>query len=128
MIRNYFSGAFLTLLLFAIVLFGIHSYIFFVLELDGLPYFPIWTIYLFNFVLVLVVDLIIRSLLNKGKTKIFGTFMVCTMLKMILVLVFLLPLFLGKSDHPNWDVTNFFIAYFLFLGYEVFSLSRLLRK
>lgn len=60
---------------------------------------------------------------------IFGWFMVGTLIKMVLALVFLLPLFLKKSDTKTLEALNFFIPYFLFLAFEIFSINTfLLRK
>lgn len=115
------------LLIFTIILFGIHFYILIQL-FDGTLYFPIWTIYLFNGGLVLIVFSTITYKSKKRSTKIYQLFLGLTILKMVLAIVFLLPLFLGKSNHAQLEVVNFFIPYFLFLGFEIFSLSKFLQK
>lgn len=112
---------------FAIFLFAIHYYIlsqFFDVEL----HFPIWTIYVFNAVMVFLVYSIITYKNRQGSKKMYQLFLGLTTLKMILAIIFLLPLFLGKSEHAQLEVVNFFIPYFLFLGFEIFSLNKFLQK
>lgn len=115
------------LFIFAIVLFGIHFYIlsqFF----DGTLYFPIWAIYIFNLVLVFLVYVVMAYKSKQGSRKMLELFLGLTILKMVLAIVFLLPLFFGKSDHPQLELINFFIPYFLFLALEIFNLNKFLKK
>lgn len=115
------------LVIFALFLFVIHHYIlsqFF----EGILHFPVWTIYVFNAVLVLAVYSIIIYKNRQGSNKMYQLFLGLTVLKMILAVVFLLPLFLGKSAHAQLEVINFFIPYFLFLGFEIISLNKFLQK
>jgi len=51
-----------------------------------------------------------------------------TLLKMILAIVFLLPVFLSETENKQPDVFNFFIPYFLYLFFEVYSLTTFLQK
>lgn len=115
------------LLIFAALLFGVHFYIitqFF----EGNLYFPIWSIYIFNAALVFGVFLILNYKATQGSEKMYQLFLGLTILKMILAIVFLLPLFFGKSEHTQLEVINFFIPYFLFLTFEIFSLNKFLQK
>lgn len=115
------------LVVFTGILFGIHFYIlsqFF----EGTLYFPIWIIYIFNAVLVFVVFSVIRFKAQQKSDKLYQLFLGLTMLKMVLAIVFLLPLFFEKSEHTQLEVINFFIPYFLFLAFEIFSLNRFLQK
>ena len=117
----------LRLLIVTITLFGVHLYIikqFFV----GNLYFPIWTIYVFNAVLVFVVYTIINYKVSQGSDKTYQLFLGLTLLKMILAVVFLLPLFFGKSEHSQLEVINFFIPYFMYLAFEIFSLNKFIQK
>jgi hypothetical protein len=82
----------------------------------------------FNAVLVLAVYSIITYKNRQGSKKMYQLFLGLTVLKMILAVVFLLPLFLGKSAHAQLEVINFFIPYFLFLGFEIFNLNKFLQK
>lgn len=54
--------------------------------------------------------------------------MASTLLKMILVIVFLLPLLMIEVKDKKPDVFNFFIAYFLFLIFEVYSIAKFLQN
>ena len=115
------------LVLFAIVLFGIHFYIlsqFF----EGQLHFPLWTIYAFNAVLVFIVYSVLRFKASQSSDKMYQLFLGLTIAKMALAIVFLLPLFFGKSEHSQLEVINFFIPYFLFLGFEIFNLNKFLQK
>jgi len=126
MIKETISFA-IRLLIFATLLFGVHFYIisqFF----EGNLYFPIWTIYIFNVVLVFGVFLILNYKATQGSEKMYQLFLGLTLLKMILAIVFLLPLFFGKSEHSQLEVINFFIPYFFFLTFEIFSLNKFLQK
>jgi hypothetical protein len=126
MIKEAFSFI-IKLLLYTLFLFAIHYYIlsqFF----DGKLHFPIWTIYTFNAVLVLLVYLFITYKNKQGSKKMYQLFLTLTVIKMFLAIIFLLPLFLGKSEHAQLEVINFFIPYFLFLGFEIFSLNKFLQK
>ena len=112
---------------FAVLLFAVHYYVlsqFF----EGTLHFPIWTIYAFNAVMVFLVFTIINYKSKQGNKKTYQLFLSLTILKMILAIVFLLPLFLGKSEHAQLEVVNFFIPYFIFLGFEIFSLNKFLQK
>jgi hypothetical protein len=126
MIKDISSFTF-KLLFYTLLLFGIHYYIlnqFF----EGKLFFPIWTIYVFNAVLVLLVFVVITYKYKQRSKLIFQLFLGLTALKMILAIVFLLPLFMGKSNHLQIEIFNFFIPYFLFLGFEIFGLNKFLQK
>ena len=45
---------------------------------------------------------------------------------MILVIVFLIPLFLSNETEKIGDTINFFIPYFIFLAFEVYSINQFL--
>jgi hypothetical protein len=110
-----------------VILFAVHYYIlgqFF----EGKLYFPVWTIYAFNAVLVLLVYSLITYKNKQGSKKMYQLFLGLTIIKMILAIIFLLPLFFGKSEHAQLEVINFFMPYFLFLGFEIFSLNKFLQK
>lgn len=113
---------------FSALLFGIHYYIFSAFFADISLYFPLWSIYLFNAGLVLLVFFIINYQVSKGHSKSYNLFLILTISKMALAIVFLLPLFAGKSENAIVDVINFFIPYFLFLGFEIFQLNNFFKK
>ena len=118
---------FLNTLIFAAILFGIHAYL--ILQFfDGELIIPIWSIYVFNLFLVWGVYYIIRKQAQKENKKVAYIFFALTILKMILALVFLSPLFFGKSDYTQLEIINFFIPYFLFLTAEIIGLNKFLLK
>jgi len=112
----------------SLVIFGIHSYLIFYLAADFDFFFPLWQIYLFHFVVTTILYTIINYKYSNGKTDIFNTFMVITFLKMTLAIVFLLPLLLSDFENKQPDVFNFFIPYFLYLFFEVYSVTQFLQK
>ncbi len=127
MTKNYQNFA-LKLLVFAGLLFAIHYYIFinFFSEID--LYFPLWTIYAFNAILVFVVYSFISHKVSRGSDKALSSFLTLTLLKMVLAIIFLLPLFTGKAEHIKTEVFNFFIPYFLFLGFEIYLLNKFFKN
>jgi len=121
------SSYILRLIIFTAILFTVHYYLL-ILFFQGILYFPLWSIYVFNTLLVLIVYSVIVYKSEKGSRAIYQLFLGLTTLKMVLAVVFLLPLFMGKSDHTQLEIINFFIPYFLFLGFEIFSLNKFLQK
>lgn len=117
----------LKLIGFAILLMGVHYYIFFNFFSEVDLYLPLWSIYIFNAVTVLIVYIIINYKVSKGSEKGYNLFLILTIVKMALAIVFLLPLFSGKSTAPITEAINFFIPYFVFLTYEIIALNRFLK-
>ena len=118
----------LKLMFFCSLLCGIHYYIFINFYSEINLYLPIWSIYLFNFVLVFIAYALIKYILTKDISKVYNTFLISIIIKMVLAIVFLLPLFFGKSENNKVEVINFFAVYFLFLAFEVFTITRLIAK
>lgn len=114
--------------LFTVSVFSIHSYLLYYFAAKTIFFFPIWHIYLFNFLLTALLYTIINYKYSKDKTTVFNVFMISTLLKMVLVIVFLLPLVMGEVKDKKPDVFNFFIAYFLFLIFEVYSITKFLNN
>lgn len=112
----------------SLIIFGIHSYLISYLASDFDFFFPLWQIYLFHFAITTVLYTIINYKYSNGKTDIFNTFMVITMLKMTISVLFLLPLLLSDFEKKQPDVFNFFIPYFLYLFFEVYSVTQFLQK
>lgn len=111
---------------FALLLWAVHYYIL-SLFFDGDLQIPLWLIYAFNTMMVLLVFGVMRYNSDKGKDMM-KLFLGFTGLKMVLAIVLLLPLFLQRSEHTQLEVFNFFIPYFLFLTFEIFSLNGFLQK
>ena len=87
------KGFIIKLIIFALIVCGIHCFIFHILFPEILLFIPIWTIYLFNGLLVLTIFCYLNYKVGKGSTKGYSIFLVLTLVKMALSLVFLLPLF-----------------------------------
>jgi len=117
----------LQLVLFTVLLYGVHSYIthYFV---EQAFFFNIWQIYVFLFLITMALYTVVNYKESNGQTAIFNIFMVATFLKMILAIIFLLPLLLSAFENKKPDVFNFFIPYFLFLIFEVYTLNYFLQK
>jgi len=116
------------LVLITIAIYGIHSYLLFHFAKETTFFFPLWHIYVFLFIVTLVVYTIINYRLNSGKTDVFNVFMIATFLKMLLAIIFLLPLLVSEFENKQSDVFNFFIPYFIFLFIEVYGLTKFLQK
>ena len=112
----------------SLILFGIHSYLISYLASDVVLFFPLWQIYVFHFIITTILYTIVNYQYSKKKIDILNTFMVITFLKMILSILFLLPLLLSDFENKQPDVFNFFIPYFLYLFFEVYSVTQFLRK
>lgn len=112
----------------SLLIFGVHFYLLSYLATDISLFFPLWQIYLFHFVVTTILYTIINYQFSKGKTDIFNTFMVITFLKMTLSILFLLPLLLSDFENKQPDVFNFFIPYFIYLFFEVYSVTQFLQK
>lgn len=118
---------FFQIVVLSMVLFGIHFYL--LSYIDGISlFFPLWHIYGFHFLVTTVLYTSINYQFSKGKTQVFNTFMVLTFLKMIFSILFLLPLLLSDFEKKQPDVFNFFIPYFLYLFFEVYSVTQFLQK
>lgn len=109
---------------FSALLFLVHYYVWMNFLSDQDLYFSLWSIYAFNAGLVLLVYLIIMFQVRRGNTKTYNLFLILTITKMVLAVVFLSPLFTDKSGNAVLDTINFFIPYFLFLGFEIFQLNK----
>ena len=99
------------LIAFTAAVMGVHYYIVLTLFEDLTLYFPIWSIYLFNAVMVACVYSFISYRASKGSKNVFNLFLSLTVIKMVLIIIFLLPVFMGKTENVMPDTTNFFLAY-----------------
>tara|TARA_R110002072_G_scaffold235697_9_gene393410 strand:+ start:4434 stop:4832 length:399 start_codon:yes stop_codon:yes gene_type:complete len=116
------------LLLFTLLLFAIHWYISFHFFEDVELILPLYAIYGFHFITVLIVYTIVNFKHAAGKTQIFPLFMGATLLKMILCIVFLLPVLLKPNENAILEVFNFFIPYFLYLAFEIVNITLFLKE
>ena len=120
--------------IFFVKLLGVSSLMFFVhfyilsQFFSGQLYLYLWQIYLFNATMVFGVYVTLRYYFSNKPESVLRIFLILTILKMALVIVFLIPLFLKKSAHTQLEVFNFFIPYFLYLIFEITALTRFLQK
>jgi len=116
------------LVLVTLVLLGTHAYLLSYFATELVFFFPVWHIYVFHFIVTAVFYSIINYKYSSGKKDIFNLFMMMTFLKMILAILFLLPLLLSDFENKQPDVFNFFIPYFMYLFFEVYALTKFLNK
>lgn len=111
----------------SLVLFGVHSYLAHYFLHTTALFFPLWHIYLFHFFVTIILFSVLNYKYKSGQKNIFNFFMGLTLLKMILAILFLLPLLVSDFEYKQADVFNFFIPYFLFLSFEIFSVLKILK-
>ena len=111
----------------SLVLFGVHSYLAHYFFHTTSLFFPLWHIYLFHFFVTIILFSVLNYKYKSGQKNIFNFFMGLTLLKMILAVLFLLPLLVSDFEYKQADVFNFFIPYFLFLSFEIFSVLKILK-
>jgi len=128
MINKELGNFTLKLIGFAVLLWGTHYYIFINFFSEVSLYLPLWSIYTFNVIAVFMVYTIINYKVSEGSKKVYRLFLMLTITKMVLAIVFLLPLFGGKSTVPITEAINFFIPYFAFLIYEIIALNKFLKN
>ena len=110
------------------LLFLIHYYILYSFFETLQTTLQLWLIYCVHFFLVYAVFSIINFRYSKGKEDVFNVFMAGTLLKMVLIMLFLLPLILSDQKNKIPDVLNFFLPYFIFLAFEVYFISKFLSQ
>jgi hypothetical protein len=115
------------LIFISLVLFGVHSYLAHYFLHTSALFFPLWHIYLFHFFVTIILFSVLNYKYKSGQKNIFNFFMGLTLLKMILAVLFLLPLLVSDFEYKQADVFNFFIPYFLFLSFEIFSVLKILK-
>lgn len=122
------SNFLIQLIALSVLLFGIHTYLNFHFAKDVMLFFPLWHIYVFHIVTVIIIYTLINYRESIGKTEVFNAFIFGMLLKMIVTLVFLLPWILSKPEQKGYDLLNFFAPYFIFLAFEVYSVTHILEK
>ena len=83
---------------------------------------PLWKIYVFNTALVLVTFLTIKILI-KTKINLLFSFVIASLNKMLLTIIFVYPIIHFDGDRDGLILT-FFIIYFIFLFFEIKSLQK----
>jgi hypothetical protein len=121
-----FSTFLVQISLLTIAFFFVHYTIINLFFNDQVTIYEILKIYAFLFVTVVAFVYLLTEQSKKNSEKILQTFLLLSMAKMILIFVFLLPLFIGKVVNLKLAVANFFIPYFLYLIFEIRYSLRLL--
>ena len=114
--------------LITLVLFFVHNTLISNFIPKALLVLPLYTIYLFHLIVTTVIIFIVSYKKSQGNDNVFNLFILFTLIKMLLVVVFLLPVFLSDVKNKNYDVFNFFIPYFAYLTFEVYSITKMLKK
>ena len=83
---------------------------------------PLWKIYLFNVALVLITFWTIK-LITKTKLSTLSAFVIASINKMLLTVVFISPVIDSEGDKEGLVLT-FFVIYFVFLFFEIKSLQK----
>jgi len=87
---------------------------------------PLWKIYVFNTVLVLITFWTIK-LLIKIKLNFLFSFVIASINKMILTILFVYPI-IHFNGHKQGLIVTFFIIYFIFLFFEIKSLQKVFNR
>ena len=103
------------LIALSLILFSTHSYLCYHFASEILFFFPLWHIYVFNIVLILTIFTLVNYRDSSAKNELFNLFI-------------LLPWLLSNPQQQGFDLANFFIPYFVFLTFEVYSVTKLLQK
>ncbi len=106
----------------SVLLYAIHWYIDFHFFSDVQLIIPVYSIYIFNYIGVLLVFSIINFSVYKGYKNYLFLFLGATLVKMILCIIFLLPILLNPNDNAKLEVFYFFIPYFIYLAFEILSI------
>jgi len=126
-INSFKFGSFISqFFLITAALLYVHYTILQLLFKSSLEIFDILKIYVFLFLTVASFVYILTERSKKDNSKILKTFLILSMIKMGLVIVFLLPLFLVKNENSKIYIINFFIPYFIYLIFEIRYSLRLL--
>ena len=118
----------LQLTLLTLGLFATQSYLHHYFSSSIAFFFPTWQVYAFHVFVTTILYTAINYRHSCVQKSIFNLFMGMTLLKMILSILFLLPLFMSDFETKRADVFNFFAPYFIFLFFEILSLKKLLEN
>lgn len=110
---------------FTILLFAVqHLLLNFLFDTD--LFYPVWAIYLFNFLATLIIYSSLVWVHQNFKNMTGFAFMALSFLRMVAAVIFLLPLILSESGSVFLNIMAFFIPYFLFLIFETFYAVKLI--
>tara|TARA_B110000914_G_C15383692_1_gene409038 strand:- start:552 stop:914 length:363 start_codon:yes stop_codon:yes gene_type:complete len=94
---------------------------------DFLSFYQVLIIQIFLFFLSFLVD-IIQLKFSKNKNITPAHFLMINFLRILLCVVFLLPIILKYSKSDNSYIYNFFIAYFIYLFHDIIFKGKSLNK
>jgi len=113
---------------FSIILFLIQFFIMHSLSERIVFFYPAWSIYLFNVITTILIYSVLIYINKNFSTYTGFTFLGLSFFKMMVAVVFLIPLIKAHVKDPIIDLGAFFIPYFLFLVFEVYFAIRLINK
>ena len=115
-----------TMLPLSVLLFVVHRFIIRTYIENKDAFYTIEKIYLFHILVTVVICVLLTVVKNSFYEKTGMAFMALSILKMLVSVIFLIPLIQLEGDLPLLDLATFFIAYFSFLLYEIiFSVTLL---
>ncbi|KIO51171.1 membrane protein [Flavobacterium hibernum] len=91
-------------------------------------FYSAWSIYTFNIVATFLVYLFLIFVNKNFDTYTGFAFLGASFFRMMLAIIFLIPLIKGKVKDPIIDLSTFFIPYFLFLLFETYFTIRLINR
>jgi hypothetical protein len=111
---------------FSVILFVSQHFITAALAVKNAFFYQTWSIYAFHAIATLLIYLFLLFVNKTFPDKTGFAFLACSIIKMMAVVVFLIPLIQSDVKDPIIDVATFFIPYFLFLFFETFFAIRLI--
>lgn len=121
------SGFLIKLFIFTVILatvqFLITNYL---LHLE--LFYSTWLIYLFHALVTFGIYAALVFVHQTFQEKTGFAFMACSLLKMLLSVLFLLPIMLSDFGRPLNDIFAFFIPYFLYLAFETIFAVKLINS
>ena len=91
-------------------------------------FYETWNIYTFHILSTLIIYCFVLFVNKKFSDKTGFAFLSGSVLKMMAVVVFLIPLIKSNVKDPIPDISAFFIPYFLFLFFETLFTIRLINN
>jgi hypothetical protein len=113
---------------FAIVLFVTQYFVMQSLSEKLVFFYSVWSIYIFNILATFLVYLFLIFVNKNFSTYTGFAFLGASFFRMMLAIIFLIPLIKAHVKDPIIDLGAFFIPYFLFLIFETYSTVRLINK
>lgn len=113
---------------FSLVLFSLQYYVTTSFFNNNVFFYETLSIYVFHILGTIVVYVFLLFVNKNFSDKTGFAFLTGSVLKMMAVVVFLIPLIKSDTEDPIPDIAAFFIPYFLFLFFETFFAIRLINK